>query len=401
MKNLKSLSILIAIASSAVANAQNPFVSEILWNPTGADTNFEFVELQGTAGASVSNLYLISVEGDGNGAGSVTSSIAIPSFNFGTNGLALIRESANAISPSPDPATTVVVPTWQTFQNGSNTFLVVQSALAVWATGTDIDTNNDGAVDVQLPAGAVVWGAVGNSDTGSADKTYGAAFGGVDLIPAVGTFPLEAAYNVLNGAGTAPLAWVGGRMSNQNGGASAGPYLFFDPNFSNVPGLTLAELPGLNPGFKNLQFSGVPTISGNLVLQNTGDDGVAGTETITWTLSNGINSYTSDFTVDDFGGGAYSFNIPSGAANGAYTLSFDGGTFLKSTFNVTLSGSSLTQAVSLRNGDIDNDAEVGPSDFEAVVSQFGAAGDADVDNDGEVGPSDFETIVANFGLGDN
>jgi hypothetical protein len=104
--------------------------------------------------------------------------------------------------------------------------------------------------------------------------------------------------------------------------------------------------------------------------------------------------------VDDFGGGAYSFNIPSGAANGAYTLSFDGGTFLKSTFNVTLSGSSLTQAVSLRNGDIDSDGEVGPSDFEAVVAQFGGAGDADVDNDSEVGPSDFETIVANFGLGD-
>jgi hypothetical protein len=105
--------------------------------------------------------------------------------------------------------------------------------------------------------------------------------------------------------------------------------------------------------------------------------------------------------VNDFGGGAYSFDIPAAAANGAYTLSFDGGTFLKSTFNVTLSGSSLTQAVSLRNGDIDNDTEVGPGDFEAVVAQFGGPGDADVDNDGEVGPADFEIVIANFGLGDN
>jgi hypothetical protein len=159
----------------------------------------------------------------------------------------------------------------------------------------------------------------------------------------------------------------------------------------------------MNPGAKNLAWPAatVATISGTVTLQNTADDGIAGTETITWTLSNGVNSYTSDFTVDDFGGGAYSFDIPAAAANGAYTLSFDGGTFLKSTFDVTLSGGSLTQEVSLRNGDIDNDTEVGPSDFEAVVGQFGAPGDADVDNDGEVGPSDFEIVIANFGLGDN
>jgi hypothetical protein len=68
---------------------------------------------------------------------------------------------------------------------------------------------------------------------------------------------------------------------------------------------------------------------------------------------------------------------------------------------VTLTGSSLTgQDAALKNGDIDQDTEVGPGDFEAVVAQFGAPGDADVDNDGEVGPSDFETVVANFGLGD-
>jgi hypothetical protein len=142
------------------------------------------------------------------------------------------------------------------------------------------------------------------------------------------------------------------------------------------------------------------TVSGNLVLQNTGDDGVAGTETIGWVLSDGTNTFSGTFTVDDFGGGAYSLNIPAAAANGNYTLSFDGGTFLQSSFSVTLNGSNLTQAVSLRNGDIDNDGEVGPSDFEAVVAQFGGPGTADVDNDAEVGPSDFETIVANFGLGD-
>jgi hypothetical protein len=146
---------------------------------------------------------------------------------------------------------------------------------------------------------------------------------------------------------------------------------------------------------------GGSTISGNLTLENTGDDGAAGTESIGWTLSNGTNTYTGSVSVDDFGGGAYTLNVPAAAPNGSYTLVFKGGSFLGKTLNVTLTGASLTgQNATLKNGDIDQDGEVGPSDFEAVVAQFGGPGDADVDNDGEVGPSDFETIVANFGLGD-
>jgi hypothetical protein len=57
----------------------------------------------------------------------------------------------------------------------------------------------------------------------------------------------------------------------------------------------------------------------------------------------------------------------------------------------------------LINGDIDNDGEIGPGDFEAVVNNFGLGGPnvADLDGDGEVGPGDFETVVSGFGLGDD
>jgi hypothetical protein len=141
------------------------------------------------------------------------------------------------------------------------------------------------------------------------------------------------------------------------------------------------------------------TISGNLELLSTVGSG--GTESIGWTLSDGTNTYNGNVSVADVGSSAYSIAIPGGAPNGNYTLKFKGGTFLSKTLNVTLTGSSLTgQDAALKNGDIDQDTEVGPGDFEAVVAQFGAPGDADVDNDGEVGPSDFETVVANFGLGD-
>ena len=145
--------------------------------------------------------------------------------------------------------------------------------------------------------------------------------------------------------------------------------------------------------------AGAATIAGSLNLLSTAGSG--GTESIGWTLSNGVNTYNGTVSVADAGSSTYSIAIPGGAPNGAYTLKFKGGTFLSKTLNVSLTGSSLTgQNAALANGDIDQDGEVGPGDFEAVVAQFGGAGDADVDNDGEVGPSDFETIVANFGLGD-
>lgn len=49
------------------------------------------------------------------------------------------------------------------------------------------------------------------------------------------------------------------------------------------------------------------------------------------------------------------------------------------------------------NGDIDGDDEVGSTDFDMVVAQFGDSGPADIDGDGEVGSSDFDIVVSNFG----
>ncbi len=60
---------------------------------------------------------------------------------------------------------------------------------------------------------------------------------------------------------------------------------------------------------------------------------------------------------------------------------------------------------SIINGDCDGDNEVGPGDFELVVSKFGLDSStpdyvkaADLDRDGEIGPGDFEIVVGNFGL---
>lgn len=70
-------------------------------------------------------------------------------------------------------------------------------------------------------------------------------------------------------------------------------------------------------------------------------------------------------------------------------------------WSTPVNGSSIT----LLNGDIDQDNEVGPGDFGAFSTAYGAAdGDpnynffADLDCDGEVGPSDFGIFSTNYGL---
>lgn len=181
----------------------------------------------------------------------------------------------------------------------------------------------------------------------------------------------------------------------------SGTYLI--PMAISADGNSIAglQLTSTNFGTSFLISSAVsPKITGNLTLQETGDDGNAGTESISYTLTDGSQSFTGSVSVDDFGGGSYSIQIPSVAQNGNYTLRFKGGTFLSSTYSVVLNGGAISLNGSLRNGDVDQDGEVGTSDFDAVVFQFGAPGAADCDNDGEVGASDFDMVVANFGWTD-
>lgn len=147
-------------------------------------------------------------------------------------------------------------------------------------------------------------------------------------------------------------------------------------------------------------LSSLVKVSGEIVLQNTSVQGEPGAEDIAWQLFNEERSFGGRLEVNRIGGGSYKFQIPISAPTGAYTLRFKGGSFLSRSAPVFLGSGDISLSVSLPNGDSDQDGEVGPSDFEAVVAQFGASGSGDLDNDGEVGPSDFEIVVANFGLQD-
>lgn len=165
---------------------------------------------------------------------------------------------------------------------------------------------------------------------------------------------------------------------------------------------TATSFQGTGVFYDNVSFGEAvtsTTITGLMTLSDT--TGVGGTETIGYTATSGANSFSGDVTVADASSSTYTINVPSGTPAGAYSIKFKGGTFLSTTVNVIWTGTSISgPAVVLRNGNVDQDSEVGPGDFEAVVAQFGDAGDADCDNNGEVGPSDFEIVNANFSLED-
>ena len=144
---------------------------------------------------------------------------------------------------------------------------------------------------------------------------------------------------------------------------------------------------------------GNPTLTGSITLLDT--LGVGAGETIDWTMTGLGGTFTGKTYVNDSGTSPYTIDVPVGAPLGNYSMKFKGGTFLSDTVDFSILGTSvILPSAELVNGDIDQDGEVGPSDFEQVVASFGGVGIADVDNDGEVGPGDFEVVVENFGMQD-
>lgn len=171
--------------------------------------------------------------------------------------------------------------------------------------------------------------------------------------------------------------------------------------------------PGTNPALSatikapratpSVNITGIATFNGTTA---------ATTANAQWSLTpnnaNASGSVLSGTTTMNIVTGAYS--IPTDV-RGSYTLRVKPTLWLRETIasvNITSSGAVVNMVIE-GLGDIDGDNEIGPGDFEAVVSAFGTSdGDAgwnplaDLDANGEVGPSDFEILIANFGIsGDN
>lgn len=81
------------------------------------------------------------------------------------------------------------------------------------------------------------------------------------------------------------------------------------------------------------------------------------------------------------------------------------GTFLSKAMVIDCRGATSSASITLRNGDVNADNEVGPADFTLLSAAFGSSlGDpnylasADLNKDDEVGPADFTLLSGSFGM---
>ena len=156
------------------ASVTQPLLNEIFVDAPGADDNREYIEIIAPPLQSLTNVWLLEIEGSGANAGTVDNSQDLSSLQAGANGLVLLGEDYPTLG-SPwsgiiDPATTLGDLTNVPLENGGITFLLVEGFTG--STGDDLDTNNDGVLD--LEPWSIVWDGIGWIDS-AADHVYTSA----------------------------------------------------------------------------------------------------------------------------------------------------------------------------------------------------------------------------------
>lgn len=164
--------------TGAAASAQAPFISEVLADAPGADQGQEYIEISGVPGTPLNGLFVLVIDGDGANAGLVTLVVPLNGLSLGANGVLLIRDTAGVLLPPPEAGTNVVIRDFTPdIQNGSQTYVLMQGPVP--PVGTDLDTNNDGVLDGQLPG---VLDAVAVLEAGvGVEQTYADDVGGVTI----------------------------------------------------------------------------------------------------------------------------------------------------------------------------------------------------------------------------
>lgn len=397
------------VAAAAFGNAQK--LSEIVFNPPGADQGFEAVEITGTPGASLAGLWLIAIEGDGTARGVVDIRQDLGSYTFGSNGVLLIRDAATSLVPAPEAGTNVVVFDWSPdIENGTNTY-ILGSGLPVFAAGADLDTDNNGTIDAAL--GLTVLDAVSFLEddelaTAGSNSGYAAQLGGIDMgvqtdfvgylssVSGSRGFSPDFLRSVNNAAGDT-LAWsTSDIIIGPNG-----EYLFDIEETGivmpgGVKGTTLPYL-AADPGVRNaaaVALTAPVTVNGL-----TG--GVYGRRLLIQVLdANDTVIAAGNYLMNDSTN--LTFHVP--AISGPAKIVIDGDTVLRRVINVNLNGANQTlPAINIGNGDVDNSTEVDLTDIDLAIGAYlTSAGvglpfqGADVDVNGEVDLTDIDVIIANY-----
>jgi hypothetical protein len=283
-------SALVGIAAMPLFAADEVLLSELKVNPPGpTDGPFEFIELRGTPGASLSNMYVLVIEGDdGAGPGKANMVVNLGSSSLGNNGLLLIAAPGH---PYEVPGATTLILDNQLadpnggLDNGTTSFLLVNSPAPI-NEGVDLDNGNDRILE-GLPPGTVILDAIGWWDGGTGDIVYA----GVVLTQDVGT-PDAATRFPGNRTPLSASAWFNGNLT---GSGSSFTYNETEASHNYPPGSPLTPGASNNTG-PTLDPNPLPALCGVIgdptnprVLFTVGDaESAADTLVVTATSSNAL-----------------------------------------------------------------------------------------------------------------
>tara|TARA_R110002073_G_scaffold108336_2_gene243327 strand:- start:9973 stop:10986 length:1014 start_codon:yes stop_codon:yes gene_type:complete len=121
------------------------YLNEIMVDPPGTDNPNEFIELRGTPNATLSNTYLVIIEGDGSDPGDVNEVIDLSGLTIGSNGYLVLLTTGHPYTVNGS-ATIALDLTDGELESQSHTFLLIESTSAP-STSDDIDSDNDGTPD--------------------------------------------------------------------------------------------------------------------------------------------------------------------------------------------------------------------------------------------------------------
>jgi len=307
----KYLYLAIAVFCSGIllsGNTRAQLINEVDINPAGTDQPCEYVELKGTPGAALTNLYFVAFEGDTGstpGTADLVLQFGPPAPVFGSNGLAIVTGTAACGSRTYPAETTRLQTTLldaaNGLENGAISLLLINSPTTPITASTDYDTNNDGTLE-GLPADATIVDGIAWKDTG-----VGIVYGNAVLVTAGS--PDAATRFPGNTTPNSASAWYGGDLTGTNDATTYSA----SNRTSNFPADG-----ALTPGAPNV---GTPTrdapvdMNGDgktdwVVVRNTNNqytwytfiNGGNPQPTVDWGMSTGVQATSDLITSGDFDG---------------------------------------------------------------------------------------------------
>lgn len=125
------------------------YLNEVMLDPPGTDTPHNYIEVRGPASTPLTNMYIVTIEGDGDSdEGNVDEVVDISSLSTGSNGFLVAAQTGNFYNINPNATVVLDLFTGSSgdVESQSHTIMLIQTATPP-STGDDIDPDQDGTPD--------------------------------------------------------------------------------------------------------------------------------------------------------------------------------------------------------------------------------------------------------------